>query len=184
MKKELIRISGFGGQGVLLLGDVIIDAAAREEKNITWLPSYGPESRGGTSNCHVIVSDFEIGSPIVDEPDVLIAMNLPSMDKFEPDMKPGGLLIYNSSLINRKPKRTDVIVVGIPATEIAEKLGNSKAVNMAILGAYLECSKFISLDTVLNKTFPEKFSGKKEKFIPLNVAAVAAGVAHCKEGDE
>lgn len=176
-----IKISGFGGQGVLLLGDILIHTASKEGKNITWMPSYGPEARSGTCVCQVIVSDKEIGSPIVDEPDILIVMNLPSMDRFEPGVKKNGFLIYNSSLIHRKTLRNDIKYLGIPATEIAEEIGNTKIANMVLLGVYLACSDCISKDTVFNKTFPEKFSGGKEKFIPLNKIAVKKGIKYCKE---
>ena len=179
--KESIKASGFGGQGILLLGDIIIHAASQEGRNITWLPSYGPEARSGTCVCQVIISDKEIGSPIVDEPDILIVMNLPSINRFEYDLKKDGILIFDSSVIHRKPERNDIISVPISALEIAKEVGSIKVANMVLLGAYLELSGCISKDTVFNKTFPKKFSGAKEKFIPLNRAAVEKGIEYCKE---
>lgn len=177
-KLELHRIlvAGFGGQGVLALGDTIAYAAMREGRHIAWIPSYGPESRGGTSNCHVTISDGEISSPVVDEPDVLIAMNLPSMDKFEPTVKKGGLIIYNSSLIRRKPQRSDVRAVAVPATDVANELGNINVANMVALGAYLELTNVVSQDTVVNEAFAHILAGKKKELIALDTKAVDEGV--------
>jgi len=177
-KLELHRIliAGFGGQGVLALGDTIAYAAIREGRHITWIPSYGPESRGGTSNCHVTISDGEISSPVVDEPDVLIAMNLPSMDKFEPSVKKGGLIIYNSSLIGRKPQRSGVKAAAVPATDVANKLGNINVANMVALGAYLKLTNVVSRDTVVNEAIPYILAGKKKELIDLDVEAVDEGL--------
>lgn len=179
-KKKLrlhrILIAGFGGQGVLALGDTIAYAAMREGRHITWIPSYGPESRGGTSNCHVTISDDDISSPVVDEPDVLIAMNLPSMEKFEPTVKEGGLIIYNSSLVRRKPERPDVRAVAVPATDVANELGNINVANMVALGAYLVLTNAVSRDTVVNEAFPYILAGKKKELIHLDAKAVDEGV--------
>lgn len=176
LKLHRILIAGFGGQGVLALGDTIAYAAMREGKHITWIPSYGPESRGGTSNCHVTISDDEISSPVVDEPDVLIAMNLPSMDRFEPTVKKGGLIIYNSSLIRRKPQRSDVRTVPVQATGVANELGNTNVANMVALGAYLELTNTVSRDTVVNEAFPHILAGKKKGLIDLDARAVDEGM--------
>ena len=176
LKLHRILIAGFGGQGVLALGDTIAYAAMREGRHITWIPSYGPESRGGTSNCHVTISDGEISSPVVDEPDVLIAMNLPSMDRFEPAVKEGGLIIYNSSLTNRKPHRSDVRSVAIPATDVANELGNINVANMVALGAYLKFTGVVSRDTAVNEAIPYILAGKKKELIDLDVKAVDEGV--------
>lgn len=180
MSLEKIIIAGFGGQGVLLLGDVIAQSAILEGKNATWLPSYGPESRSGTSNCHVILSDKQIGSPIINDPDVVIAFNLPSMDKFEPKLKKDGLLLYDSSLIERKPQRTDIKVAAVPFSEIADKLGSPITLNMVALGAYYELKKTIKLETVLKETLPSLLTGKKAAYIPLNEKAIEAGINYVK----
>jgi len=179
-KKKLelhrILIAGFGGQGILALGDIIAYAAMREGRHITWIPSYGPESRGGTSNCHVTISDGEISSPVVDEPNVLIAMNLPSMDKFEPTVKRGGLIIYNCSLIGRKPGRSDVKAAAIPATDAANGLGNINVANMVALGAYLKLTNIVSRDTVVNEALPYILAGKREELIDLDIRAIDEGL--------
>ena len=137
MKKEFI-FAGFGGQGTLLIGKFLALACMKDGKHVSWLPSYGPEMRGGTANCSVIISDEPIASPLVDEPDVVIAMNEPSLDKFEPHVKPGGLLIINSSLIDRQSVRDDIEVVYCDSNHIAEAVNNPKGANVAILGAMLE----------------------------------------------
>jgi 2-oxoglutarate ferredoxin oxidoreductase subunit gamma len=135
---EQVIMAGFGGQGVMSMGQLLAYSGMLEGKNVSWLPSYGPEMRGGTANCNVIVSDDEIGSPIVTEATAVIAMNLPSLDKFEHSVMPGGTLIINSSLIERKCSRTDIDVFYIPANEIADELGNNRVANMVMLGAYLK----------------------------------------------
>lgn len=137
MKQEFI-IAGFGGQGVLLLGQMLAYAGMLEGKQVSWMPSYGPEMRGGTANCTVVISDEEIGSPVVSQPSCVIALNLPSLDKFEPMVKPGGLLLINSSLVDREPRRDDIKAVALPATEIASELGNIRVTNMVALGALVQ----------------------------------------------
>ncbi|NLW17622.1 MAG: 2-oxoacid:ferredoxin oxidoreductase subunit gamma [Firmicutes bacterium] len=136
MTHEII-LAGFGGQGVMLMGQMLAYAGMTEGKNVSWLPSYGPEMRGGTANCTVVVSDKPVGSPLITRPGILVAMNLPSLDKFEDNVKPGGLLVYNSSLISRPPKRDDIEVLAVPANEIANELGNDRIANMVVLGALL-----------------------------------------------
>ena len=137
MKKEFI-FAGFGGQGMLLIGKFLAMACMLDGKHVSWLPSYGPEMRGGTANCSVIVSDAPVASPLVDKADVVVAMNRPSLDKFESHVKPGGTLVINSSLIDRKAERDDIDVVYCDATRIAEEVGNPKGANVAILGALLQ----------------------------------------------
>jgi Pyruvate/2-oxoacid:ferredoxin oxidoreductase gamma subunit len=132
-----IKIAGFGGQGILFLGKTLAEAGMRHGYHVSWIPSYGPEMRGGTANCHVILSDDPIGSPLVSHPAVLIALNRPSLDRFEPDLIPGGLLIYDSSLIDRGPLRTDLEVLALPATALAVEAGSARAANMVALGALL-----------------------------------------------
>ena len=145
---ERIIISGFGGQGVMLIGRLLAYAGMIEGKKVAWMPSYGPEMRGGTANCTVLISEEEIGSPIVSHPKILIAMNKPSLDKFESNVSEDGLIILNDSLINREVKRNDVNVIKIPADAIADKLGNSRAANMVILGAYVKKSGVVKLETI------------------------------------
>lgn len=130
---EKIIIAGFGGQGVLSLGQFIAYAALYENKAATWLPSYGPEMRGGTANCSVVVDDTEVASPIIAVPDTLIAMNKPSLDKFKNKVRPGGLIIVNSSLISDKVERTDVTTIYVPANELAHEAGNDKTANIVVL---------------------------------------------------
>jgi 2-oxoglutarate ferredoxin oxidoreductase subunit gamma len=174
-QKVKIKVAGFGGQGVQLLGTVIAYTAMLEGKHVTFVPSYGPESRGGTSNCYITISDRAGESPLVDVPDVMITMNLPSLNKFEPTIRPGGLLIYNSSLTPRKPSRTDINIIELPATEIADQLGNTVVANMVVLGAFIERTQIISARTVMRRTLPTLFA-KKRQLIPLNRRAIRAGI--------
>ena len=171
---EQVIMAGFGGQGMLLAGQILAYAGLDEGKNVSWLPSYGPEMRGGTANCCVIVSDEEIGSPVVAEADTVIVMNRPSLDKYESAVKTGGLLIINSSLIDQKSTREDIDVVYVPANELAEELGTSKAANMVALGAYLERTGVVSPKSAL-AALEKKMGPKKAKFIPMNERAMQAG---------
>jgi 2-oxoglutarate ferredoxin oxidoreductase subunit gamma len=134
MQTEIL-IAGFGGQGVLFAGQILAYAAMDAGREVTWIPSYGPEMRGGTANCTVIISDEEIGSPLVLNPTAVIALNLPSLEKYEPMVKSGGVLIVNASLVNRGPQRQDIENVFIPVNEIAERLGNRRLLNMVAVGA-------------------------------------------------
>ena len=146
--KTSIVISGFGGQGVLFAGQLLAYAGMDNDKHVTWIPSYGPEMRGGTANCTVIVSDEPVGAPLVAEPDVAVALNLPSFEKYEGLVKPGGLLVINSSLIDAKSLRNDIDVVAIPANQIAKELGSVKMMNMAAIGALLGKRPFLTLAQV------------------------------------
>lgn len=136
MHAEII-ISGFGGQGVLFAGQVLAYAAMESGLHVTWIPSYGPEMRGGTAHCTVIISTEEIGSPLVRHPTAVIALNQPSFDKYEPIVAPGGVVILNSSLITHAPQRTDIRVIPVPANKIADELGNNKLANIVLVGALL-----------------------------------------------
>jgi 2-oxoglutarate ferredoxin oxidoreductase subunit gamma len=174
---EQIILAGFGGQGMLLAGQLLAYAGLAENKNVSWLPSYGPEMRGGTANCCVIVSEEEVGSPIVTEADSVIVMNRPSLDKYESYVKKGGLLIINSTLIDKKATRDDIDVVYVPANELAEKAGSVKAANMVVLGAYLQKTSVVKASSVIKAL--EKIMGeKKAKLIPLNEKALELG-ANC-----
>ena len=143
-----IIFAGFGGQGVLFAGKTLAYAGMDEELQISWLPSYGPEMRGGTANCSVILSDEPIGSPVITSPDILIAMNKPSLEKFENAVAPGGLIVLDSFLIDKKVERDDVDVIYIPAKQLAEENGNATLGNMIMLGASLKHKDMISLEAV------------------------------------
>jgi 2-oxoglutarate ferredoxin oxidoreductase subunit gamma len=172
MQNDVI-MAGFGGQGILLIGKMLAYAGMNEGKEVSWLPSYGPEMRGGTCNCTVVISDRAVGSPVIQSPRAVLAMNLPSLDKFEPNLKTGGVLLVNTSLINRDVERDDVEVVNIPANEIANELGNPRGANMVALGAYVGATGAVTLDEV-EKVLRETFAAKP-KVIEVNIAALQRG---------
>ena len=172
MTTELI-VAGFGGQGVLLFGKFLAISGLKEGKEVVWIPSYGPEMRGGTCNCTVIVSDDPIGSPIIDSPNTVVVMNKPSLTKFGPRVSPDGLLLINSSLIDTTSDRTDIRIKTVPANEIALELGNGKAANMVALGAYVALTKVVKFDTILG-VIQDNFAKKKD-LADLNVAAAKRG---------
>ncbi len=180
MLEELI-IAGFGGQGVMSMGQLITYAGMIENKNVAWIPSYGPEMRGGTANCAVTVSDREISSPVVTEPTTVIIMNQPSLKKFLPILKPGGLLLINSSLVTADISRDDLRVLEIPSNELAnEKLDNTRVANIIILGAYIEITKVVTIDSIiesLKKVLPER----RHNLIPLNRQALELGAEFAKQ---
>jgi 2-oxoglutarate ferredoxin oxidoreductase subunit gamma len=173
MQKEII-ISGFGGQGALFSGQVIAYAAMDTGKQVTWIPSYGPEMRGGTANCTVIIADEEIGSPLVQHPPLAIALNLPSFDKYEPLMESGGTLIVNQSMVDRGAKRDDVHVLLIPCNEIAEEIGDKKLMNMVAAGALLTALKDISLQD-LEKALENHLPARHKHLLPKNYEALKRG---------
>ncbi len=170
-----ILIAGFGGQGVLFSGKFLAYKAMMENKEVSWLPSYGPEMRGGTANCSVIVSDTPVGSPIVDKPDVLIAMNLPSLDKYEDAVVPGGIIIVDSTLIARKVKRTDVKVYYIPATQMASDEGITTLANMIILGQLIRVCDAVT-DENLEASLKKVVSARRADMLDLNKKAIELGV--------
>lgn len=173
---EKIICAGFGGQGVMSMGRLIAHAAMDQGLEVSWLPSYGPEMRGGTANCHVIVSSSSIGSPVVSsDATCVIALNLPSMKKFEVELVSDGLLIYNSSLINEQPERRDVRRFPIPANEIASEIGNLRAANMVMLGAFVELSGLLPPQIVLD-VLAQMFGASKEQYLPLNEKALQRGI--------
>ena len=167
-------MAGFGGQGLLFSGKVLAHAALIEDKELSWLPSYGPEMRGGTCNCSVIVSDDPIGSPIIAHPNVLMVMNEPSLDKFEGAVAPGGTIFVDSSLIERKVKRTDVEVVYIPATQMAKDMQAVSLANMIILGAIVQKLRCVNPET-LTAALKDTISARKASLLDLNLKAVALG---------
>lgn len=174
MKTTNILISGFGGQGVLFTGKFLAYEGLLENREVTWLPSYGPEMRGGTASCSVIISDTAIGSPLVPHPDILIAMNLPSLDRFEDAVVPGGMIFYDSSLIERAVKRTDVKAFGVPATKLADEAGMSTLANMIVMGKMLRESGLFPYDAV-DRTIQKVVSAKRQNLVELNKKAIAMG---------
>ena len=173
MQTEII-IAGFGGQGVLFAGQLLAYAAMDEGREVTWIPSYGPEMRGGTANCTVVISNEEIGSPQVRHPQALVTMNLPSMDKYEGVLKSGGLLVINASLVNRLPKRQDIRFVSIPASEIAEELGERRLTNMVLLGGLLANLPVISLEAI-DRALQAHLPVRHHRLLPLNMKALRRG---------
>lgn len=178
MMKEFV-FAGFGGQGMLLIGKFLAMACMLDGKHVSWLPSYGPEMRGGTANCSVIVSDEEIGSPLVDAPDVVVAMNAPSLDKFESKVRPGGLLVINSSIIERKSVRDDITVVYCDSMGIAEAVGNPKGANVAILGAMMAKCGITDVDK-MTEAIRIELGERKAKFLEGNKKALLAGLEAAK----
>ena len=173
MLDEII-IAGFGGQGVLLMGRLIAQAGMLEGKHVAWMPSYGPEMRGGTANCTVIVSSEEVASPVVPNPITLIAMNQPSLDKFEPMVVKDGIIVVNQSLVSRDISRDDIQVVKVPANDIANELGNLRVANMVALGTYIARSKSVKMETVF-EALEQTLDKRQEKIIALNKEALKRG---------
>jgi 2-oxoglutarate ferredoxin oxidoreductase subunit gamma len=174
MKKEII-IAGFGGQGVLSMGKILAYSGLMEGKEVSWMPSYGPEQRGGTANVTVILSDDPISSPILNEYDIAIILNQPSMDKFESKVKPGGILIYDGYGIHTPVKRTDIEVYRVDAMDAVTEMQNEKAFNMLILGGLLQVAPMVKIENVLlglKKSLPERH----HKLIPMNEAAIKRGM--------
>ena len=173
MKKEII-ISGFGGQGVLSMGKILAYSGLMDNKEVTWMPAYGPEQRGGTANVTVIVSDEKISSPILSKFDIAIVLNQPSLEKFEPKLKPGGILIYDSFGIINSPTRSDITVYRIDAMDKAAEMKNGKVFNMIVLGGLFKVAPVVStagVEKALFKTLPERHHG----LIPLNMQAIEEG---------
>ncbi|MBE2222721.1 MAG: 2-oxoacid:acceptor oxidoreductase family protein [Anaerolineae bacterium] len=169
-----IVISGFGGQGVLFTGQLLAYAGMDNDKHVTWIPSYGPEMRGGTANCTVIVSDDPVGSPLVAEPDVAVVLNLPSFEKYEGLVKPGGLLVVNSSIVNAETLRNDIEVVSVPANQIADELGSVKMMNMAALGALLAKRPFLTLSQV-KQALDDHLPARKADLLEANKLVLQKG---------
>lgn len=174
MQEEII-IAGFGGQGVLSMGQILCYSGVMENKEVSWMPSYGPEMRGGTANCIAIISDTKISSPILTKFDTVIALNQPSLEKFESAVKPGGLLIYEASTILNPPTRKDIDIIPIEAANEATKLKNSKVMNMIVLGAFLQKKPIIKMENIIEgikKVLPERY----HHLIPLNKQALEKGM--------
>ena len=175
MSTERLIFAGFGGQGVMSMGQMIAYAGMIENKHVTWCPSYGPEMRGGTANCSVVVSDELVGSPIVShDATAAVIMNLPSLTKFEKDVLPNGVLLINSSLIEKKASRNDIRVAYVEANKIAGDIGNPKAANMVMLGALLTLQNIVSFDSI-QQAFLKVFGERKKEYLPGNEKALNAG---------
>ena len=171
--------AGFGGQGVLLMGYVLSHVAMHKGLNVTYFPSYGAEMRGGTANCTVTLSDKKIASPVASHPDILVAMNPPSLEKFEPAVAPQGLVILNSSLIEHNPSRTDIEVLQVPTVELAREVGSERAANMVMIGAFGARTGLLSLDETI-KGMQASLKGK-EKFFEINQKGIERGFAFVAE---
>ncbi|TDL66369.1 2-oxoacid:ferredoxin oxidoreductase subunit gamma [Rhodococcus qingshengii] len=176
---EEIIIAGFGGQGVMSMGQLIAYAGMLEGKGVSWLPSYGPEQRGGTANCAVIVSDEPVGSPLVTNPSTAIILNNPSFDKFEHRVRPGGLLIINSSLVTRVSERSDIEIIELTATDMAADLGNARVANMILLGAFIELTKVVSSESII-ESLKKVLSKEKHHLIEVNKQALNKGLSSVK----
>jgi 2-oxoglutarate ferredoxin oxidoreductase subunit gamma len=175
-----IIISGFGGQGTLFAGQVLAYAALDAGKHVTWIPSYGPEMRGGTAHCTVIISEEEIGSPIVRNPTITVALNLPSLDKYEGLIQTGGLMVANSSLINREVVRVDIDAIHIPANQIAEEIGNMRLANMVAIGAMITVRPVLTIEA-LRQALAEHLPERHKKLLPANLEAMKRGVDFTKK---
>jgi len=175
-----IIISGFGGQGSLFAGQALAYAGMDAGLHVTWIPSYGPEMRGGTAHCTVILSDEPIGSPLVSRPTIAIAMNLPSMDKYEPLVQEGGVLVVNSSLVDRPAERDDIRVVEVPANDIADELGDRRLANMVMLGAMLAETELLPLESV-EKALEGHLPARHRELLAANYQALQRGAALARE---
>jgi 2-oxoglutarate ferredoxin oxidoreductase subunit gamma len=172
MQNDVI-MAGFGGQGILLIGKMLAYAGMNEGKEVSWIPSYGPEMRGGTCNCTVVISDRPVGSPVIRSPRAVLAMNLPSLDKFEADIKEGGVLLINSSLISREPERDDIKVIKVPANDIANALGSPRSANIVALGAYIGATGAVSIERI-EEMVRQNFAAKP-KLVDVNLEALHRG---------
>lgn len=173
--------AGFGGQGVLMMGYVAALTAMKEDLHVTYMPSYGAEVRGGTANCTIVISSEEIASPIASSPDVVVAMNYPSMVRFQNAVRSGGMLFLNSDLISESPSRNDVDIVRVPANSLAREMGNDRALNMIMLGAVIHKTGALSEERI-EEALKEVFAGKSDRILKDNIAALRRGAEYV-EGD-
>jgi 2-oxoglutarate ferredoxin oxidoreductase subunit gamma len=176
MRHEETIFSGFGGQGALFAGQLLAYAGMAEGLYVTWIPSYGPEMRGGTANCTVILSEEEIGAPIIRYPTVAVVLNRPSMEKYDPLVRTGGVLIINDSLVDTPSERDDIRIIRLPASDIATELGNPRMANMVLLGALLEATGIVSQDSVVQQ-LNEHLSERQRKWLGPNEKALEKGQA-------
>lgn len=180
MSETSVVIAGFGGQGVLFAGQLLAYAGMENGRFVTWIPSYGPEMRGGTANCTVIISDRPIGAPIVTAPDIAIVLNQPSFDKYEPLVKPGGLLVINSSLVNALATRNDIETAAVPADMLAEQFGTRQMLNVAMLGAMLAKRPFLA-KTAVAQALRNHLPAAKAHLLTANLTVLEKGYAHCAQ---
>jgi 2-oxoglutarate ferredoxin oxidoreductase subunit gamma len=173
IEETRIKVAGFGGQGVILLGMLLAQAGMLARRQVSWIPSYGPEMRGGTANCSVTLADVEIGTPLIDHPTALVAMNGPSLERFAPDVVPGGTVFLNASMVKQRPDRDDVTVVSVPVNEIADGLGQPKVANTVMLGAMLAQGCSLSREAV-EAALPKAF--RTAELLELNRKALQAGM--------
>jgi 2-oxoglutarate ferredoxin oxidoreductase subunit gamma len=178
MQIEIV-LAGFGGQGIMFAGQVLSYAAMETGKEVTWIPSYGPEMRGGTANCTVVIADEEIGSPLVKNPPVALVMNLPSLDKYEPLMRPGGTLVVNSSMVDRSVRRDDITAIYIPANEFAEEIGDKRLANMVAVGALLTAVPVLTSEDIA-ATLNAHMPGRHKHLLPKNIEAIHKGYEYAQ----
>jgi 2-oxoglutarate ferredoxin oxidoreductase subunit gamma len=175
-----IFLAGFGGQGVMFAGQVLSYAAMDSGKEVTWIPSYGPEMRGGTANCTIVIADEEIGSPLVQNPPAVIVMNLPSLDKYEPAVKPGGVLVVNSSMVDREVVRNDITRISLPCNEIAEEAGDRRMANIVATGALLALMPVLSREEI-EITLKNHMPGRHKHLLAKNIDALRRGAEYAKK---
>jgi len=175
--------AGFGGQGVMLMGQIMSLAGMIQGKNVTWMPSYGPEMRGGTANCTVVISDEPVASPVTNKAEVIVVMNIPSLVKFEPDVETNGFLFLNRSVIDREPQRKDITAIKVPCNEIADELGNLKVANMVMLGAVIGATNVVDTESIF-KALEKKLSGGKAALIEINKQAILRGIEIAKNANK
>ena len=171
MSTHKMFFSGSGGQGVILMGQMVTHAAMLDGKSSTFFPSYGPEMRGGTASCTVVVSDKTVSCPVINEADFVVVMNLPSLIKFEPLLKPGGVMLMNSSRIAQKPERVDITAVEVPVNDLAAELGNALVANMIMLGAFVRTTNVVS-EASIEKVLRETLGAKKAELLDINIKAI------------
>ena len=169
-----VVMAGFGGQGLMFIGKLLAYSAMKEGRHVTWIPSYGPEMRGGTANCTVVISNEEIGSPVTAHPHAILVMNNPSLEAFEPRLQTGGLLLFSSSMVNRSVTRRDIKAIAIPATEIATSVGTERAANMVMLGAYVALTRIVGEKSVIVGL--KELFGKKIDLFEVNTRALEEGI--------
>jgi len=176
---ENVIMAGFGGQGLMFIGKLLAYSAMKEGKHVTWIPSYGPEMRGGTANCTVVISSDEIGSPQIPHPRALIIMNNQSLDNFEPRLQSNGLLFVNSSFVTKPVTRKDINIIPLQANEMASAVGNEKAANMVMFGAYIACTKIVSKESII-EAMKALFGQKAADLLETNVRALEEGITSVK----
>ena len=175
-----VIMAGFGGQGLMFIGKLLAYSAMTRGLNVTWIPSYGPEMRGGTANCTVVISNEPIGSPVISAPESLIIMNNPSLEAFEPKLQAGGLLFVNNNLVTRQVQRKDVRLIAIPANDAATRSGEKRAANMVMLGAYVATTSIVTRQDIA-KGF-ENFFGAKSEYLDVNMKAFQEGMKYAQAG--